>query len=129
MSAVMVAPEHRVVPLAAIAVVERGGPDHTERRRITGEELAQLIESHDVTGDPRLTDPEELVTRLEGLAWSAGSWTGARVAWRAERSHTPVSGDTQIWLASSDAILEPLRPSASRRLGEIFTRPAASAGG
>ena len=62
-------------------------------------------------------------------AHAAGSWTGVRVAWRAERSHTPVSGDTQIWVASSNAILEPLRPSASRRLGGIVTRPAASAGG
>src|SRR6266581_2008647 len=55
---------------------------------------------------------------------AAGSWTGVRVAWRAVRSHTPVSGDTQIWVASSNAILEPLRPSASRRSGRIFTQPA-----
>src|SRR5207247_3157864 len=60
---------------------------------------------------------------------AAGSRTGVRVAWRAVRSHTPVSGDTQIWVASSNAILEPLRPSASRRSGRIFTQPAASAGG
>lgn len=58
--------EPTVIPLAAITVIESAGAK--EERRISGEELAQLIENHDVTSDPHLTDPEELVTRLEGLA-------------------------------------------------------------
>jgi len=51
------------------------------------------------------------------------------VLWAVERSNDPVSRDTEIWVASSNAILEPLRPSASRRIGGILTPPTASAAG